>query len=165
MGLKEQYRLSGYCVMTALMVVASIPGCSTSVNPEDAVAASNSNNIQRVANLYLAYQTENNWIGPPDEAAFKDFIRGLSPNILSRISVDPTKLDQVFVSDRDNQPFKIRYKVVGNMRGSGEPVVYESEGVDDKRMVGFLNNSQREVDAAEYDSLFAKGTAGAAPQQ
>jgi hypothetical protein len=158
-------KFSAYQLPGLLLILSILVGCGQSVDPEDAVAAVNSNNIQRVANLYLAYQTENNWIGPPDEAAFKDFIRGLSPNLLSRINVDPDNLDQIFDSDRDNQTFKIRYKVVGNVRGSGEPVVFESEGIDGKKMVGFLNMTQRDVDSTEYESLFAKGSAGAAPQQ
>ena len=39
--------------------------------------------------------------------------------------------------------------------GSSEPVIFEAVGVDGKREVGFLNMTQREVDAAEYDQLFA----------
>jgi hypothetical protein len=136
-------------------VMVLLAGCSRGVDPADAVAEMNSNNIQRLANLYLAYQTENGWVGPPDEAKFKDFIRGLSQAQLTRIGVDPAQIDSVFISDRDSQPFKIRYKVVGNMMGSSEPVVFEAEGVGGQRMVGFLNMTQREVDAAEYDSLWA----------
>ena len=150
--------LNGF--VTALLALAVLSGCTGSVDPSNAVAAANSSNIQRVANLYLAYQGDNNWVGPTDEEKFREFIRNLSPQILNRISVDPANLDQVFVSERDGQPFKIRYKVVGNSMGSTEPVVFESVGVDGQRMVGTLGMTQLEVDDAEYESLWAgKGTA------
>ena len=36
-------------------------------------------NIQRLANLYFAYQMKHEWHGPPDENAFEQFLRGYSP--------------------------------------------------------------------------------------
>jgi hypothetical protein len=153
-------------IFSALSLAACVlVGCSGSTDPSAAVAAANSTNIQRLTNLYQAYQSENGWVGPADDELLKEFIRGLPPNTLTRIGIEPGNIDPIFVSERDDQPFKLRYKVVGSMMGSTEPVVFESEGVDGKKMVGFLNMTQREVDAAEYDSLFAKGSAGAAPQQ
>lgn len=151
-------------VLSALSLAACVlVGCGDSVNPDSAVAAANSNNIQRLTNLYQAYQSENGWVGPANDASLKEFIGGLPANTLSRIGIEPGNVDAIFTSERDGQSFKLRYKVVGSMMGSTEPVVFESEGVDGKRMVGFLNMTQREVDSAEYESLFAKGSAGAAP--
>jgi hypothetical protein len=151
-------------ILSLLLSAACVlAGCGGGVDPDSAVAAANSNNIQRLSNLYLAFQSENGRVGPADDASLKEFIRGLPPNTLTRIGVEPGNVDAIFVSERDGQPFKLRYKVVGSMMGSNEPVVFESEGVDDKKMVGFLNMTQREVDSAEYDSLFAKGSAGAGP--
>jgi hypothetical protein len=144
------------------LILGLLVGCSDQADPGDALAKANESNIQRLANLYLAYQSDNNWVGPPDEAAFKEFIKAYSPKKLERIGIDPAQVDQLFVSERDSQPFKIRYKVVGNMMGSTEPVIFEAAGVGGQRMVGFLNMSQREVDAAEYDSLWAGKGATAA---
>jgi hypothetical protein len=151
-----------HCLPLMAIAACILCGCSGGVDPETAVAQSNSTNLQRVANLYLAYQNENGWVGPPDEATFKKYISGFPTKMLARIDVDPNNMDGLFTSERDGQPFKIRYKVVGNMMGSAEPVVFESVGVDGKRMVGTLGMVQMEVDSAEYDSLFAKGSAGAA---
>ncbi len=155
MGLDVLFKPIVFSAFTVCLVVGATTGCNTSVSPDDAVAAANSTNIQRVTNLYLAYQANNNWIGPADEAALKDFIRGLPESQLTRIGVNPGQLDELFISDRDSQPFKIRYKVLGNVRGSEEPVVFEAEGSGGQRMVGFLNMSQREVDSAEADAMFA----------
>lgn len=158
MGLEVLFKHSVCNSLTVCLVIGVLAGCGDSADPSEAVAAANSNNIQRLANLYLAYQSENHWTGPPDEAKFKDFIQGLSVSALTRIGVDSGKLDEIFVSERDGQPFKIRYKVVGSMMGSSEPVVFEAEGSSGQRMVGFLNMSQREVDSTEYENLWAGKT-------
>ncbi len=42
--------------------------------------------------------------------------------------------------------------------GSAEPAVFEATGSNGKRMVGFLNMVQKEVDAADYDTLWAGGS-------
>ncbi len=156
MGLDMQTFKPIFCkAFTVCLIVSAITGCNSGVNPDDAISAVNSSNIQRVTNLYLAYQAQNNWVGPEDELKFKDFIRSLSEVQLTRIGVNPGQLDKLFTSDRDGQPFKIRYKVVGDVMGSTEPVVFEAEGSGGKRMVGILNMTQREVDNAEADALFA----------
>jgi hypothetical protein len=47
--------------------------------------------------------------------------------------------------------------------GSTEPVVFESIGVDGKRMVGKLSMEQVEVDDSEYESLWTGRGPTAAP--
>jgi hypothetical protein len=129
----------------------------------DALAKANATNLQRLANLYLAYQTDNSWVGPPDEAKFKEFIRSIKPEVLQRVGVDPANVDAVFTGDRDGEPFKVRYGVKGSVMGSFEPVVFEATGVDGKRLVGFLDMTNREVEAAEYDDLFSGKVKAAGP--
>ncbi len=142
-----------------------LAGCSGGPDAEDALASANSNNIQRLANLYFTYQTKHEFRGPPDEAAFKEFIRTYNPQKLARIGVDPSAVDALFTSERDGQPYKIRYGVQGSIMGSSEPVVFESVGVDGQREVGFLNMTQREVDDAEYETLWSGKARSAAPQR
>jgi hypothetical protein len=98
--------------------------------------------------------------GPADEAVFREFIRTYDAKKLARIGVDPQAFDALFVSDRDGQPFKIRYGVPGSARGSREPVIFESQGVDGKWQVGFLDMDVREADDEEYERLWS----GNAPQ-
>jgi hypothetical protein len=155
---KSMPRFVSCCIAVSLLL-----GCTRGADPQDAVAKANATNLQRLSNLYLAYQGDNNWQGPADEAKFKEFIRGFSPKKLTRIGIDPNATDSLFVSERDGQPFKIRYSVAGNMMGSMEPVIFEAEGIDGKRLVGFLDMSQREVDNAEYESLFANGASSQSP--
>jgi len=142
-------------VMGSCLLLGVLFGCAQDVNQDEAIAKVNATNIQRLANLYFTYQMNNEWQGPADEGAFKAFIRGYNPGKLARIGIDPSAVDELFVSERDGQPFQIRYSVAGSVRGSSEPVIFESVGVGGKRLVGFLNMVQREVDEAEYNDLWA----------
>jgi hypothetical protein len=137
------------------LAVGLFAGCGGRAEPESAIAAVNRQNIQRLANLYFAYQMKHEWQGPPDEQAFKEFLRGYNANKLTRIGVDPNAIDSLFINERDGQPFKIRYGVAGSAMGSSEPVIFEATGVGGRRSVGFLNMVQREVDEAEYNDLWA----------
>ncbi len=160
MPYNNSWQISAIILLGCLVLIS---GCTETFNPADEVARVNSNNLQRLANLYSAYQADHDWRGPANEKEFKAFISGVNPATLNRIGVEPSQLDKLFVSDRDGQPFKIRFSVPGSAMGSVEPVIFEAVGVDGKKMVGFLSMEQREVDSAEYDSLFAKGAASPAP--
>lgn len=140
----------GCCVLVGVLT-----GCSRGIDPDQAIARFNETNLQRLANLYFTYQSKHDWRGPADEAEFKAFLRGYNPRKLTRIGIDPNAIDDLFVSERDGQPFKIRYSVAGSAMGSSEPVIFESFGVGGNRLIGFLNMKQREVDAAEYETLWA----------
>jgi hypothetical protein len=136
------------------LLVALLAGCHRGVDKDAALAQANSTNIQRLANLYLAYQSDNEWRGPADEAKFKAYLHAFDPKRLQRVGVDPQAIDALFTSERDGQPYKIRYGVRGSARGSAEPVIFESAGVNGKYEVALLNMTQREVDKAEYDALW-----------
>ena len=57
--------------------------------------------------------------------------------------------DEIFISERDSQPFKIRYGISSDR---DEAIVFEAVGVDGKRMVGFF--TPRELDPADYDAYW-----------
>lgn len=129
-------------------------GCFGGNSVEDELAGLNRNNIKRLVNLYFTYQQQNNWEGPENEESFKAFVREYSPRKLERIGIDPAKTDDLFVNERDGEPFKIRFGVTGSMMGCNKPVIFESVGIDGKKMVGFLDNTEREVEQSEYDDLW-----------
>ena len=134
------------------LLLASFVGCVGEI------ARANDSNIKRLSNLYLAYQMKHNWNGPKNEEKFKEFIRSVKPEKLQRIGIDPGAIDDLFVSSRDNEPFKIRFSVkgsaMGSAMGSAEPGVFEATGVEGARMVGFLNMQTRAVDESEYNQLW-----------
>ena len=144
-------RVTALLVTAALLFVAGCRGPSAA----DALAAANNTSLKRLSNLYVAFQSRNDWKGPADEAELRSFILGWNPRKLANIGVDPAEIDELFVSARDGEPFQIRYGVPGHVLGSEAPVVFESTGVDGKRMVGFLNMTTMEVDEAEYSRLWS----------
>lgn len=145
----------------AVAALVALAGCSRDNTARD-VAAMNTSNIQRVANLYSAFQAYNGGRGPATEAEFKDFIARYDAGKLKMMGVKADDLAGLFTSERDGKPFKVRYKVGGG-RGAAAPVVFEQDGKDGKRQVGFAGNAKVEdVDTATYDQMWA-GKAGTEP--
>jgi len=148
-------KLRGFIVQCGCLLAGLLIGCSSRTYPDSAIARVNGTNIQRLANLYFTFQSQHEWRGPADEAEFKSFLHQYNPHKLSRIGVDPNALDKLFISERDELPFKIRYGVLGSAMGSSAPVIFESAGDGKRRFVGFLDMQQREVDESEYDALWS----------
>jgi hypothetical protein len=114
----------------------------------------NDSNIKRVSMLYTVFQGQHGMRGPKDENELKDFISSQGPRALERIGVSLDELESLFLSERDNEPFKIRYGLKTNARQSPVPIVFETVGVDDKFMVAFSGFVCKEVDKAKYDQLW-----------
>jgi hypothetical protein len=67
------------------------------------------------------------------------------------------------ISERDNQPFVIRYGVGGGL-GSANAVIFEKQGVDGIRQVAFTNGKVEEMAADAYEQhLQGKTPPAAAP--
>jgi hypothetical protein len=116
----------------------------------------NGSNVQRLANLYCVYQAAHDFKGPKDEQQFRQFISEMPESRLKYYSVDTSQLDQLFVSERDQKPFIIRWELKAKSRQGLVPLVFEQQGVDGKYMIGFSSFEVREVDRAEYD-LYLNG--------
>jgi len=142
----------------AISVIA-LAGCSRDKTAQE-VAAMNTSNIQRVANLYSAFQNYKGGRGPGSEAEFKQFIKEFDAGKLEMMGVKSSDLDGLFTSERDKKPFKVRYNVGGG-RGAVVPVAFEQDGKDGKRQVGFAgNNKVEDVDEATYQQLWAGKVGG-----
>jgi hypothetical protein len=148
---------------TAAALLGLLPGCSTD-RTAARVAAMNTANGQRLANIYSAFQNYQGR-GPRDETDFKAFIKAFDPAKLTMMGIDASNLDALFTSERDRQPFKIRYGIGGG-RGSVAAVVFEQAGSGGKKQVAFTGNSKLdEVDDATYAELWAGRAAPGAPIQ
>lgn len=148
------------CAVAAVSLGLGAVGCSTDKTKEQ-IASMNTSNVQRVANIYAGFQNAKGGAGPKDETEFKTFIREYDPYKLSAMGIDANDLDKVFTSERDGKPFTIRYKVGGG-RGAVAPVVFEKDGVNGTKQVGFTGGKVEEVDDARYKDLLA-GKAGTEP--
>ena len=143
---------------TLLSILALVwdGGCADRVTAE--VAAKNDSNIKRLVNLYWGYQFLHGWQGPKDQQALKDFVKQgkLPAKNFQMMGIDPEKLDSIFISERDGQPFKVKYGVGGGI-GVVAPIVFEKVGYGGKKQVGFLTPIVEEVDDSRYNELWEKG--------
>ena len=132
-------------------------GCGSG-NPQAAAKAVvrryNDTNGKRLANFYGQYQSEF-LSGPKDEKSLKQFIAGKPDSALEEMGVKADGVDGLFVSERDNQPFWIRYGLK-RPAGGRQAVVFESQGVGGKSMVIFSGPKEVEVPLAELDA-YKKG--------
>ena len=132
-----------------------LSGCVGGANNEGTLAELNSKNIQRLVNMYYAFQSSHEWRGPDDEEEFKEFIKNYPKRKLERIGIDASQVDDLFINERDGEPFKVKYQVEGNMMGCSEAVVFEQTGVNGKKMIGFLDMVQEEFDDSDYEKIWA----------
>ncbi|MFO0842212.1 MAG: hypothetical protein U0797_07390 [Gemmataceae bacterium] len=148
----------GAALLTGLVGLA---GCGDKVAQQ--VGEMNKSNIQRVANLYAGFQNlAGAGRGPKDEAELTKFVKEYDPAKLKMMGVDPNDFSKVLTSERDGKPFKVRYNVGGG-RGAVAPVVFEQDGKDGKKQVGFTGGKVEEVGEAEYQAYWSgKGTTGPA---
>ncbi|MEM9413327.1 MAG: hypothetical protein AAGA30_19620 [Planctomycetota bacterium] len=96
----------------------------------------------------------NDWVGPENEQELKQFIAAQESKRLKRMGIDQGDTDGLFVCERDQQPFKIRWSQLGHLRAPPIPIIFESTGVNGKFNVGFTGNIIREVDQTEYEKLW-----------
>jgi hypothetical protein len=151
----------------AAALLTGLSGCGKKSTND--VGAVNRSNIQRLSNMYAAYQHYNGGHGPENEAQLRTFIAGFNQQSLESMKIDPDKLDSLFLSERDGKPFNIRYKVDGG-HAAVIAVILEQEGKGGKRQVGYTGGKVEEVDDARYANLWADenvapvdGATGGAP--
>ena len=145
------YRQS--CFMICFVFLFSV-GCSGGKVAER-IAEMNSTPIKKLITCYSFYQSRNNFRGPKDEAALREFIADdKNQKGLDRAGIDTSDIDALFISERDGQPFKIKYGVPGSPMGFVEPLIFESEGVDGEVMVGFGGATTKLMSLEESEELF-----------
>lgn len=138
------------CLMLGLIVLA---GCGGSNLPE--LADLNNSNIRRVHSVYKMYMKAHDFKGPKNEAELKQHCAedNTAKVLIERMGLDPTQLDDIFISERDGEPFKIRWGLSGL---PDHAIVFESVGVEGKRMVAL--SKPRELEAAEYEGYWTGKT-------
>ena len=138
-------------LLAAALLCFLAVGCSD--NKAGAIAALNQSNIQRLTNLYSAYQAAHSFQGPSDEAALRSYVKVQAPWRLQLMQIDPDKLDELYISERDRQPFKVKYGVVSGP-GAVNALVFEQVGLSGKRQIGLNGGTVEEADAARYEKLW-----------
>ena len=131
----------------ALPLLCVFFGCGDSTKSQ--IMSYNDSEIRKLHNCYQLFIQRNQMMGPKSEEEFKAFLKskGAERN-LALIDMDASMVDDMFICDRDGEPYVIKYGV----NGYGPAIVFEAKGVDGKRMVAF--SPPREIaDDAEYQRL------------
>ncbi len=105
--------------------------------------------IENVAKWYQTYKAFNNGKSPSNEQAFLAFI---AAKIKERGEALP---DDLLVSPVDGKKYVVNYGKQTSPSMDKNVVVYESEGYNGKKWVGFENAYGREVDDNELKALLA----------
>ncbi len=136
-------------IVLACLVLSSV-GCEKQIDTD--VSAFNKANISRLKNAYIMYMAAHDQVGPADEEQLKKYMRENKAAVvrLKRMGVSPDDIDSMFSSDRDGEPFVIRWGLKGL---ADHAMIFEATGVDGKRMVAF--GTPREVDDSEYEGLLS----------
>lgn len=140
-------------LVVVAQVVAFQLGCGAASDPRSRIIELNSSNIIRMRSCYQIYSLINRK-PPKDEKSFLDFFQNdpAAAGRLKRIGVEAANFEEILTSERDGQPFVVRWGVGGD---GDEALIFESEGVDGKRMVAF--HKPRELEEEEYQG-YLNGT-------
>ena len=143
-------------VVCSTLVAVLVTGCGKGLPTP---AELNDSNIKRLHSAYMIYMDGNGNKGPASEDELKDY---LSNNQTAKVLMErmdiPGDISQIFVSERDGEPFKVRWGLSGV---ADHAIVFESTGVEGKRMVAFSN--PRELDSSEYEGFWSGETEPDAP--
>jgi hypothetical protein len=137
------------CIIALSIILAA--GCSDGT--ASSIASYNNANIKRLTNLYSSYQAAHSFQGPTDEASLRSFVKDQAPWRLQLMQVDADKLDELFISERDHKPFKVKYGVVSGP-GAVNALVFEQQGTSGKRQVGLNGGTVEEADEAQYKEMW-----------
>jgi hypothetical protein len=137
--------------LLAVVLLATTVGCGES--KKQAVTKETSH-LRMLTNLYARSMRE---VGrpPANEQEFKDAIAKMG---VSLEALKVGSIDELFVSERDGQPFVVLY---GPQKPGSDVVAYEQTGVDGIRWVGFTLGNVEECDAARFAELVPSGGAAA----
>lgn len=149
---REFYSFSITAFSVTTLLLAFVGGCFSDSSAERMVRDANRSNIQRLTNLYTRHQMQRGSQGPKNEQEFRKYIEGVDKETLEKMDIDLAQIDDLFTSERDNQPFEIRYGVRSSFREGMVGLVFEAEGVGGVRQVGFSTIAIKEI---EDDSLYS----------
>jgi len=144
-------------VVSLVCVVALLVGCGSGPDVSGFVGKKNETNPQKVANSLFLYQARTGKVCKSEEELC-DFIEN-NPRIeknLSLMQIDKSTFPGLLVSERDGEPFFIRYGAAIPSMGKGVPLVFETVGVEGERRIGWSDASLTTVtDEKEYKRLKA----------
>lgn len=146
-----------YSILALLVCMVLVAGCGSG---QRTVAEIKDSNIKKVHALYSFYMANNGYTGPASEEVFKEWLNGTDGQFaIKRMKMDPDKTEEYFSSERDKEPFVIRYGLKGV---ADHAIVFESIGFEGKRMVAL--GTPVELDEEEYEEYLKGEVEGDRPE-
>jgi len=135
-----------------LFALSILPGCGS-----DELNSPTAAKLRGLGNFYLEHAGAKGGKGPADEQAFKKYLRNLPDFVLKNNGLDPDAIDAAFVSERDQEPFVVRYGIkIDKISGTSAPLIaHEKTGKNGKRLVAFANAKVELVNEARLQELLA----------
>ena len=117
-------RNSGFLIPLIAIMISL--GCGGGPNADKMFADRFDTKIKKLAVLYSTFQARNNWTGPADDAEFRTYIDSVSETRLGRLNITKSEVDGLFQSERDGQPYRIRWSMVGGNGVPPKPILFEN---------------------------------------
>ncbi|MCA9246100.1 MAG: hypothetical protein KDA42_03265 [Planctomycetales bacterium] len=132
-----------------ILSLGMFAGCGSGASSAETEGSS----LKPLAVLYGRYIGQHRGQPPASEAEFKEFIRSFEPPALKSLGVHD--VDQLFVSQRDGQPFVVLYGEKSKALGpAGAPIVaYEKQGIGGRRFVASESGAVEEMDEEQFRAL------------
>lgn len=149
--------------LAAMVVIGTATGCQPSAEQQvkDAFRREFRENGRRVAFFYARFMSsptkpvgQNGFTGPKDERELRAFIAASPPAALEEMGIKSGDAPDLFTSERDGQPFRVRYGIKGPL-GTAYAVLCEARGVGGRVKVFKSDGSCVEVSGDEADAYMA----------
>jgi len=136
----------------SLLLLTVLIGC-TSQEAKRTQDAENSH-LRWLLRLYALASNEAQGRPPKSEEAFKQYIAGMDAGVRDRLlaGAGVSSTDELFISERDGQPYVIIYGKPARKMDSGV-VAYEQQGVNGLRYVGRRVGAGEEVDEQQFNTM------------
>jgi hypothetical protein len=162
MSYRYRYCHAGF--VAAVVAIGVTTGCQPSPQQQvkDAYRSEFRENGRRVVAFYAMFMGSptkpvsgpNGFSGPKDEAELRKFIAASSPENLEDMGIKSAESPELFTSERDGQPFRVRYGIKGPTTTS-YAVLCEAKGVNGRVKVFKTDGSSLEVAADEAEAYMA----------
>lgn len=151
-------------VLVTAHVLLHAAGCQPS--PEDRIRAAMRQSFQlngkRIAIMYGRFMGSptgpvrgaNGFKGPPDEASLRAFIARAPTPALEEMGIKDPAAPSLFTSERDQQPFRIRYGITGPLT-TVYAVVCEARGIEGSVRVFKTDGTFVDVPASAAEGYLA----------
>ena len=158
-------------VVAAVLATGAAAGCQPTAEQQmkDAFRREFRENGRRVVFFYSQFMSSptkpvgpNGFCGPKDEAELRAFIAASSSAALEDMGIKSAESPELFTSERDGQPFRVRYGIKGPL-ATKYAVLCEAKGVNGRVKVFRSDGSSVEV-AADEAEAYLQGKHDVAPE-